>query len=80
MRSGPAREPKTGRVYFPKENGGWWVGPKDDGLLASLRLDPFCDTTSTHFTSNLTVEDSKMDLCMILGPKVGVLVSFVAKS
>ena len=46
------------------------MGPKDDCLLASLRLDPFCDTTSTPFTPNLTV---KMDLCMILGPKVGVL-------
>ena len=38
-------------------SGGWWVGPKDDCLLASLRLDPFCDTTSTLFTPNLTVED-----------------------
>ena len=27
--------------------GGGWVGPKDDCLVASLRLDPFCDTTST---------------------------------
>ena len=33
------------------------VGPKDDCLLASLRLDPFCDTTSTLFSPNLTVGD-----------------------
>ena len=26
---------------------GGWVGPKDDCLLASLRLDLFCNTTST---------------------------------
>ena len=62
MRSRPAQRPKTGRVYFLKENRGcWvrggWVGPKDDCLLASLRLDPFCDTTYTLFTPNLTVED-----------------------
>ena len=52
--------PKTGRyvVYFPKENGGWWVGPKYDCLLVSLRLDQFCDTTSTFLTPNLTVEDT----------------------
>ena len=43
--------------------GGEWVGPKDDYLLVSLRLDPFVT----------------LDLCMILGPKVGVLPSFVAK-
>ena len=36
---------------------GGWVGPKDDCLLASLRRDPFCDTTSTLFTPNLTVEE-----------------------
>ena len=36
---------------------GGWVGPKDDCLLASLRLDPFCDTTSTLFSPNLTVGD-----------------------
>ena len=35
--------------------GGGWVGPKDDCLLGSLRLDPFCDTTSTLFSPNLTV-------------------------
>ena len=52
------------------------MGPKDDCLLASLRLDPFCDTTSTLFNPNLI---GKEDLCMILGPKVGVLPSFVAK-
>ena len=43
------------------EGGGWgvggWAGPKDDCLLVSLQLDPFCDTTSTIFTPNLTVED-----------------------
>ena len=50
------------------------MGPKDDCLLAFLRLDPFCDTTSTLFTPNLTVEEiGKMDLCMILGPKVAVI-------
>ena len=38
--------------------GGGWVGPKDDCLLASLRLDPFCDTTSTLFSPNLTVGDT----------------------
>ena len=43
--------------------GGRWVGLKDDCLLASLRLDPFCDTTSTLFTPNKT---GKMDLCLIL--------------
>ena len=32
------------------------MGPKDDCLLVSLRLDPFCDTTSTFLTPNLTVE------------------------
>ena len=42
--------------------GGWvggWVGPKDDSLLVSLRLDPFDDTTSGLgvFTLNLTVQD-----------------------
>ena len=52
------------------------MGPIDDCLLASLRLDPFCDTTSTLSTPNLI---GKMDLCMILGPKVDVLPSFVAK-
>ena len=43
-------------------NGKWRVvggrvGPKDDCLLAFLRLDQFCDTISTLFTPNLTVED-----------------------
>ena len=33
------------------------VGPKDDCLLVSLRLDLFCDTISTFLTPNLTVED-----------------------
>ena len=33
------------------------MGPKDDCLLVSLRLDLFCDTTSTFLTLNLTVED-----------------------
>ena len=47
------------------------MGPKDDCLLASLRLDPFCDNTSTLFSPNLT---GKKDLCMILGPKVGAFV------
>ena len=46
------------------------MGPKDDYLLASLRLDPFCDSTSTLFTPNLI---GRMDICMILGPKVGHL-------
>ena len=52
--------------------GGWvggWVGG-GDCLLVSLQLDPFCDT---FLTPNLTVEDR------FLGPKVGVLPSFVAK-
>ena len=52
------------------------MGTKDDCLVASLRLDQFCDTTSTLFTQNLI---SKMDLSMIFGPKVGVLPSYVAK-
>ena len=30
---------------------------QDYCLLASVRLDPFCDTTFTLFTPNLTVED-----------------------
>ena len=30
---------------------GGWVGPKDDCLLASLGLDPFCDT----YKSNIKV-------------------------
>ena len=33
------------------------MGPKGDCLLTSLPLDLFCDTTSTLFTPNLTVED-----------------------
>ena len=37
--------------------GGGGVGPIDDCLLVSLRLYPFCDTTSTFLTPNLTVED-----------------------
>ena len=36
---------------------GGWVGPKNDHLLVSLQLDPFCDITSNLFTLNLTVED-----------------------
>ena len=53
------------------------MGPKDDCLLASLRcrLDPFCDTTSTLFSPNLTVTVS-YDFCKndgrtpTLGPKI----------
>ena len=41
--------------------GGGWLGPKDGCLLASLRLDPFCDTTSTHFSPNLTVKDASLN-------------------
>ena len=33
------------------------MGPKDNFLLVSLRLDRFCDPTSTFLTLNLTVED-----------------------
>ena len=40
--------------------GGGWVGPKDDCLLSSLGLDPFCDTTSTLFSPNWTVEDGSV--------------------
>ena len=55
--------PKVGVLpSFVAKMGGWWVGggwvgPKDDCLLSSLGLDPFCDTTSTLFSPNWTVED-----------------------
>ena len=52
------------------------MGPKDDSLLVSLRLDPFNDTTSGIFTLNAI---SKTDFCMILRSKVGFLPLFIAK-
>ena len=36
---------------------GGWALKMTACMLASLRLDPFCDTTSTLFSPNLTVGD-----------------------